>query len=320
MRVVRSTGDVATGVVVEDVPEAPGIGELIEVRSASICSSDLMYIGFGLTRVLGHEVAGVLADGTAVAVEAMYGCGECPQCVAGRYNLCPTHVQRALGVTLDGGMAERYRAPAERLIRLPAGLDPDDAAVVEPAAVSWHALRIAGTAPGHRVAVVGAGGLGLLAAAGARRQGAAEVGVEARHPHQAEAAERLGAQVGTTGAYDVVVDAAGTEQSLARCAEIVAPGGAVVVVGVHTGETLSVPWRPLFHKEVRLIPSLGYCAHGGGRDIDDAAAMLADDPEILATVITHRFPLEDAPEAFRVAADKSSGAIRVVLQPSGATS
>ena len=315
MRAVRSTGDLTTRVTVEDVPEAPGIGELIEVRSASICSSDLLYIGFGLTRILGHEVAGVTADGTAVAVEAMYGCGECVQCTAGRYNLCPTHTQRALGVTLDGGMAEQYRAPSERLVRLPAGLDPSDAAVVEPAAVSWHALRLAGTAPGHRVAVVGAGGLGLLAAAAARRQGATEVGVEARHPHQKEAAERLGATVGTTGAYDVVVDAAGSEESLARSAELVGPGGAVVVVSVHTGETLTVPWRPLFHNEARLLPSLGYCAHGGRRDIDEAATMLADDPDILATVITHRFPLQDAAEAFRVAADKSSGAIRVVLQP-----
>src|SRR3954467_14104430 len=120
MRAVRSTGDPATRVVVEDVPEAPGVGELIDVRSASICSSDLMYIGFGLQMILGHEVAGVRADGTAVVVEAMYGCGTCAMCRHGRYNLCPTHSERALGVSLDGGMTEQYRAPTERLIPLPA--------------------------------------------------------------------------------------------------------------------------------------------------------------------------------------------------------
>ena len=124
MKAVRSTGDLSTRVVVEDVAEAPGIGDPIDVVSASICSSDLMYIGFGFTRILGHEVAGVRADGTPVVVEAMYGCGECPQCQAGRYNLCPTHAQRALGVTLDGGMAEHYRVPAERQVALPPGLDP----------------------------------------------------------------------------------------------------------------------------------------------------------------------------------------------------
>ena len=315
MRAVRSTGDLATRVVVEDVPEAPGLGELIDVRSASICSSDLMYIGYGLTRILGHEVAGVLEDGTAVVVEAMYGCGECRQCRVGRYNLCPTHSERALGVTVDGGMAEQYRAPADRLVRLPAGLDPGDAAIVEPAAVAWHALRIAGTCSGIRVAVVGAGGLGLMAVAAAVHQGATEVAVEARHPHQAEAAERLGARVRSTGEYDVVVDAAGSEQSLARCAELVGPAGTVVVIGVHTADTVAVPWRPFFMNEARLLPSLGYCAYEGGRDIEEAASMLARDSEIISTVITHRFPIEDAAEAFRVAADRTSGAIRVVLQP-----
>ena len=80
-------------------------------------------------------------------------------------------------------------------------------------------------------------------------------------------------------------------------------------------ETLPIPWRSLFHREARLIPSLGYCAAGARREMDDAAQMLADDPDIAATVITHRFPLTDAAEAFRVASDKSSGAIRVVLHP-----
>jgi threonine dehydrogenase-like Zn-dependent dehydrogenase len=73
---------------------------------------------------------------------------------------------------------------------------------------------------------------------------------------------------------------------------------------------------PLFHREARLIPSLGYCAHDGVREMEEAAAMLAENPEIARTVITHRFALEDAPEAFRVASDKASGAIRVVIEPS----
>ena len=213
MKAVRSTGDLATKVTVDEVEEAPGDGETIAVRSASICSSDLLYIGYGLQRILGHEVAGVRSDGTPVVVEAIFGCGDCPACRSGRYNLCPTHTDRALGVTIDGGMAEQYRAPADRLIPLPDGLDPEDASIVEPAAVAWHAVRLGGADPASSVAVVGAGGLGLLAAASARHQGAAQVAIEARHPHQRVAAERLGAQVGTSGTYDIVVEAAGSEES-----------------------------------------------------------------------------------------------------------
>jgi threonine dehydrogenase-like Zn-dependent dehydrogenase len=311
MKAVRSTDG---GAAVVDVEEPPGMGELLDMRSTSVCGSDLMYIELGSRSILGHELAGTREDGTPVVVEAIYGCMECEQCLNGAYNLCPTHGQRALGVTADGGMAEQFRAPAARLVPLPPGLDVRDASIVEPATVSWHALRLGLTGPGTRVAVVGAGGLGLLAVAGARRLGAEEVALEARHPFQWEAGERLGARAGTEGLYDVVVEAAGTPTSLACAAELVAPRGTIVVLGVHLG-TVELPWGPLFHREASVVPSLGYCAHDGVREMEEAAAMLAEDPEIARTVITHRFPLEDASEAFRVAADRASGAIRVVVEP-----
>jgi threonine dehydrogenase-like Zn-dependent dehydrogenase len=145
--------------------------------------------------------------------------------------------------------------------------------------------------------------------------GAEDVALEARHPHQRSAGERLGAQIGCRGTYDVVVEAAGTASSMAECAQLVAPAGTVVVLGVHFGP-VQLDWMPLFHREARVIPSLGYCAHEAGREMEDAAAMLAADPDITRTVITHRFPIEDAGEAFRVAGDKASGAIRVVIEPS----
>jgi 2-desacetyl-2-hydroxyethyl bacteriochlorophyllide A dehydrogenase len=312
MKAVRS-GNGAVSVVDLDGP--PGSGELLEMEATSICASDLSYIRFGSTNVLGHELAGRRSDGTPVVVEAIYGCMECDQCLRGAYNLCPTHGQRALGIFADGGMAEKFRAPPERMVSVPPGLELRDACLVEPASVSWHALRLAGTGPGTRVAVVGAGALGLLAVAGARRMGTAEVALDARHPHQRAAGERLGAAVGAAGEYDVVVEAAGSQESLARCGELVARGGTIVVLGVHFGP-VQLDWMPLFNKEARVIPSLGYCAHHGVREMDEAAAMLAADPEIARTLITHRFPLEDAEEAFRVASDRGTGAIRVVLEPS----
>lgn len=313
MKAVRS-GNGAVSVV--DLDEPPGVGEVLEMHATSICASDLSYVRFGSTNVLGHELAGRRSDGKPVVVEAIYGCLQCEQCRRGAYNLCPTHAERALGIFADGGMAERFRAPPERLVDVPPGLDLRDACLVEPTSVSWHALRLADTGPGRRVAVVGAGALGLLAVAGARKMGAAEVALEARHPHQREAGERLGADVGGNGqTYDVVVEAAGSQESLARCGQLVAPGGTIVVLGVHFGP-VQLDWLPLFNKEARVIPSLGYCAHDGVREMEEAAAMLAEDPEIARILITHRFPLEEAEEAFRVAADRGSGAIRVVLEPS----
>ena len=112
MRAVRS---VEGGVAVVELDEPPGSGELLEMKATSICGSDLSYIRFGSRAILGHELAGVREDGTAVVVEAIYGCMECAQCARGAYNLCPTHGQRALGISADGGMAEHFRAPVARL-------------------------------------------------------------------------------------------------------------------------------------------------------------------------------------------------------------
>ena len=302
------------GVSVVDLDEPPGTGVLLDMKAASICSSDFGYIAFGSRMILGHELAGVLPDGSAAVVEALYGCGTCALCRRGDYHLCPTHTQRALGITADGGMSEQFRAPPERVIPLPAGLQVRDASMVEPASVAWHALRLGRTSRETRVAIVGAGAIGLLAVAAARRHGAPDVAVEARHPNQRAAAERLGARVGTDGLYDVVVEAAGTVDSLARAVELAAPGGTVVVPGVHMGP-VEIPWHTAFLREVRIVPSLGYCTHDGIREMDEAAAMLAENPEIAATLITHRFPIEDGAEAFRIASDREAGAIRVVIEP-----
>src|SRR6478735_8236306 len=173
MRAVRST---PPGVAVVDVDEHDGPGELIKITSASICASDLGYIQYGSPFLLGHELAGVTDDGRAVAIEAIFGCGECDLCLEGRYNLCATTGTTALGIMADGGMSERFRAPARSLIDLPAGLDASSACLVEPTAVAWHTVRLAGGGPGKRVAVVGGGAIGLMAVAAARAMGAGRAG------------------------------------------------------------------------------------------------------------------------------------------------
>lgn len=310
MRAVRST---PPGVTVVDVDEPEGPGELIKITSASICASDFGYIGMGSNFVLGHELAGVTEDGRAVAIEAIFGCGECDLCLEGRYNLCATTGTTALGLMADGGMSDWFRAPARSLVDLPEGLEPSSACLVEPTAVAWHTVRLAGAGPDTRVAVVGGGAIGLMAVAAARAMGAEEVALEARYPHQIELGERLGASQ-PDGLYDVVIEAAGSESALHRAAELAAPGGAMGVLGVFPPE---VQWPQLmcFMKEVRSVPALGYCRHEGGRDFDDAAQLLASTPTLVDALVTHRFPIDDAEEAFRVASDKSTGALRVVVEP-----
>ena len=212
MKAVRSQEG---GVAVVEVDEPPGVedGELLDMRATSVCASDLSYIRFGSTNILGHELAGVRSDGTPVVVEAIYGCLDCAQCRSGAYNLCPTHGQRALGMFADGGMVGAVPRPGRTPGPAPGpGLDLRDASIVEPASVSWHALRLADTGPGKRVAVVGAGALGLLAVAGALSDGRRGRGARGTpSPSAGRPANASGRTSGRPGTYDVVIEAAGSE-------------------------------------------------------------------------------------------------------------
>jgi threonine dehydrogenase-like Zn-dependent dehydrogenase len=143
--------------------------------------------------------------------------------------------------------------------------------------------------------------------------GAADVAVEARHPHQREASERVGAGP-PDGGYDVVIETGGTELALHRAVELARPGGTVVILGTYDDGT-AWPFQPAFLHEVALRPSLGYCGHQGRREFADAADLLADRPELAAMLVTHRFPIEDAAEAYRVAQDRTRGVFRVVVEP-----
>ncbi|MEU5924342.1 MULTISPECIES: zinc-binding dehydrogenase [Streptomyces] len=310
MRAVRNT-DQGILVTEADEPEAPGVR--LTVRSAGICGTDVNFATGGVQGyTYGHEFAGTAADGRCYAVEPTVYCGECGQCRAGHVQRCVAPEHGTLGIFRDGGMCDAVTVSENMLVPLPDGLDVRDACLVEPASVAWHGVRSAALTPGERVAVVGGGSIGLLAAAAARQRGF-DVDIEVRHKHQRIAAERL--EVGSAeGLYDVVIDAAGSETGLARCAELARPGGRVVLLGVYQ-HTLPIPGIVSLVKELTYVHSIAYGRHDGIRDTEQAAALLAGNPTIAQTVITHRFPLDEAAEAFRVAGDRASGAIKVVLHP-----
>jgi 2-desacetyl-2-hydroxyethyl bacteriochlorophyllide A dehydrogenase len=314
MRAVKHTD---AGIEVVDVDEPMLAAEendivVVHVQSSSICGSDLHMLAWGPQPfVLGHEFAGVLDDGTPVAVDPGIRCGVCALCAGGLRHLCSDSV--TLGVARDGGLAERVLVRRDALIPLPAGLPPDQACLVEPMGVAMHGMATAGIAGGERVAVVGAGSIGLTAVAAAAAS-RCEVGLEARHEAQRAAGERLGARGPADGAYDVVFEAAGTQSAIDRALQLVRPGGLVVFLSTFW-EPVTLPSLPAMMKEATLKWAFTYSEHGGGRDLDTAAALLARRPEIAETLITHRLPLEETPEAFRIAEQRAAGAIKVVLEP-----
>jgi threonine dehydrogenase-like Zn-dependent dehydrogenase len=207
-----------------DVPEpdpAPG-DVLVQVRAAGICGSEL----HGARRpgfrkpplIMGHEFAGVGADGTAVVINPILSCGRCAECQRGLRNVCRN--REIIGVHRAGGFAERVAVPASALRPLPPGLSWEAAALVEPAANAVHAWNQAGgalgacaDATGARVAVIGCGAIGLLCAAMVLSGGAGRVDVTDLSPDRLAAAQRLGAEAAgpsLSGEYDVVIDAVGS--------------------------------------------------------------------------------------------------------------
>ncbi|MGE5209647.1 MAG: zinc-dependent alcohol dehydrogenase [Acidobacteriota bacterium] len=300
----------------DDVATVDRSGVRVRVRSAGICRSDLHLIEAGVVEAaqvtLGHEVAGVTDDGTAVAIEPLAPCGTCGPCLDGDYNLCRAGGAMLFGIGRDGGMADEMWVPSRALVPLPVGVDVRDASLVEPLAVVVHSFRRGAVRPDHRVAVIGGGAIGLCAVAVGRALGC-EVGLAARHDHQREAGERLGASE-VAGEYDVIIEAAGSESALARAVDLAKPSAQVVIPGIYWGP-VALPGLSMCLKQVSLCPTTLYGRHAGGRDVDHAAALLATTPELPATIVTHRFPLDAAVEAFEAAASRSAGAIKVILEP-----
>jgi threonine dehydrogenase-like Zn-dependent dehydrogenase len=202
--------------------------------------------------------------------------------------------------------------PETAISRLPAGLPPTDACLVEPLAVAVHGVRRGNVRGGQHVAVIGGGTIGQLAVVAARASGAT-VALEARHDRQLEVSRELGAHTVSDG-YEVVLEAAGTASALKRAVEVCRPGGTVVLLGTYWDPPV-MPATDISMKEVTVVPSYMYGRVGPSRDFDTAVSLLAARPEVAALVISHRFPLDAAADAFETARDRSAGAIKVVLEP-----
>lgn len=317
MRAVRVVDGAVTVAEAElATPEYATDPVTVHVRSCSICGSDLHLLGWGLPCTFGHEFAGVLDDGTPVAVQPYTACGACDQCLAGATARCRIMLTRFHGVSIDGGLADEVIVDRACLAPLPPEISLDTASLVEPLAVAVHAANNAGLVNGADadgpVLVIGGGSIGLAMTAVVEHRGYA-VDLIARHPAQQAAGERLGAGLSPLEEYSVVVDAAATQSSMDEAVTRLRPGGKLTVVGTY--------WDPveigfsLLTKEAKLIPASMYGHHNGSREFDDAVGVLAAHPEIADALVTHRFGLDEAPEAFRTASDRAAGSIKVIIQP-----
>jgi threonine dehydrogenase-like Zn-dependent dehydrogenase len=301
-------------VIEKDIPE--GSGELIAVTSSGICGSDLHMIEAGLSGVvLGHEFGGLTSSGQLVAVRPTGECGTCPQCTTGYSQTCSMAGRSLHGMSRDGGLAEFVHVDANQIFPMPAGVDPTSVGLVEPLAVVIHGINRSNIQKGSRAVVVGAGSIGLLTAAVLVDRGIS-VDIVTRHGHQSLAAEKLGARaISEPGNnYDISFDAVCSQQAFDACVHATRPCGILLEFGMF--------WSPvtlnnaLMMKEITVIPSIFYGHNHEHHDFLEAVEILGRLPHLIDAVVTHRFPLAEAAEAFRVANDRKAGAIKVHLSTS----
>lgn len=235
---------------------SPGAGDCrVRIAAAGVCSSDIdRAFGGGAYHyplVLGHELAGHvqghpgLPDGAPVTVFPLLPCFSCAPCEAGEYPRCTDYDY--LGSRRDGGFAESLCVPAWNVLPLPRGVGLEDGALTEPTAVVCHALQRLQVEPGQRVAVLGAGFLGQLAArmvsgqtvlVGRNRSKLARAaGLDGCEPVEVvddAALESWCAE--REGTFDRVLEAAGSPATFAAATHLAAPGGRVVWMGNIDGD------------------------------------------------------------------------------------
>ncbi len=323
-----------------DTPAIAAGQALVRVAACGICGSDLHWYGGGAAPppiCPGHEIVGEVEavrggssfrEGDRVAVEPLRACRACARCRAGNYHQCAR--LSILGVQEDGGLADSVRVPIEALFALPGDMPHSLGVLSEPLAVAVHGARLAPLRTGQRVAVLGAGTIGVLAVAAARAMGAAEVIATARYPHQAAAARQAGAErvfdadgdgeaalldYSRRSEIDLVMETVGgTAPTLRQGVDVVAPGGTVVMLGVFHQEPV-FPALAALLKEVRVVGSIVYNRRDDRSDFEWALDILSRHGASLAPLVTHRFGLDRVRDAFETAADKNSGVLKAIVEP-----
>jgi 2-desacetyl-2-hydroxyethyl bacteriochlorophyllide A dehydrogenase len=312
-----------------DEPLARDGEVLVRPQAVGICGSEIEgYLGRMSNRVpplvMGHEFAGVVVrsdaspawQGRRVAVNPLLSCGTCPRCRAGERNLCAK--RRLIGVHVAGGFAELVAVPAQNLVGLPEGVDARTGALVEPLANAMHALGLARRLVDADVAVVvGAGAIGVFAVHAARAATIPDVRVVEPHAGRRERAIAAGASAAYSdasalagrGLADLVIDAVGAAATRRTALDLVRPGGAVVLIGLHEDES-ALPFHRVVRDQVALQGSFAYT------DLDFARALelLASGDVRLGDLAPPR-PLEAGPEAFAALASGPVAELKTFLSP-----
>ncbi|HEY3410755.1 MAG TPA: alcohol dehydrogenase catalytic domain-containing protein [Propionicimonas sp.] len=337
---MRALAEPLVGVRLEESPvPTPAAGQVL-VRTAlvGICGSDTHAVAghhpfLDAAYVPGHEATGsVVASGEGsnvypvgqrVLLKPNVACGDCENCRASRSNAC----ERLSWIGCDpsrhwsGAMAQYFVAPEANLYAVPDSMSDETATLVECLATPVHAARIAGDLTGARVAILGAGTIGVLCVVAALQAGARSIAVTDMEQSKIDRAIRLGARGGVLadtadlkeqletmldGPVDVVFDCVANETSLKQGVELLRRAGTLLIVGVPP--RAGVVNLPIIQDwEIRVQG----CAAYTEADVETAIRIATAGGLPTAEIASETFPLAEASLAFERAAADTSGKVFV---------
>ena len=328
------------GLWMEDVeiPRPSDRDVLIRVRKTSVCGTDLHILKWNqwaaetikVPMVIGHEFMGEIvrlgADarglevGQRVSGEGHITCGHCRNCRAGRRHFCHNHL--GLGVTRPGAFAEYVVLPGENVFPVPDHISDDVASVLDPLGNAAHtALEF--DMVGEDVLITGAGPIGIMATAIARHIGARKIAVTDVNPYRLKLAAGMGAdrvidartetprgvmpELGMTEGFDVGLEMSGHEEAFNQMLAAMNHGGKIAVLGIPPGE-VTLDLNAVIFKGLTLRGIYGRRIFETWYKV---AAMLQSGLDV-ASVVTHRFPVDEFKKAFEVVSGGECG--KVVIE------
>ncbi|HEY8456791.1 MAG TPA: alcohol dehydrogenase catalytic domain-containing protein [Actinopolymorphaceae bacterium] len=315
---------------------------LVQMRAVGICGSDVhAFRGHHPFRkppvVLGHEGAGVvvaaaengrLAPGDRVAIMPVLSCWECGSCEEGLPHLC--HHKRVPGAGWQGLLEEYVAAPERVLFPLPDDVSYAEGAMIEPAAVAWHTVRMAGVVPRHRVAVLGAGAIGSLVAGVCRLENVAQLMVSDIRQQALERAQALvprcvpvnverdgdvvaiGRELTGGVGFDVVVVASGHATCMDEALRLCRPRGVIVVLPMFE-RTVRCDLNPAVLHEIVIRGSTIYTP----ADYRSAAEAVCSRRLDVRAFLSEPLPLTMAQAAFELLDSGRSERVKIHLDPAG---
>ena len=338
MKASRFLGNKTFAVTDLPTPHA-GPGELVlRNQVCGVCGTDVhIYHGEpGSTDVnppvvLGHEYSGEVVEvgegvtgfavGDHVTVDPNIYCGHCAYCQNGKKQLCPS--MEAIGVTRDGGFAQYSRIPASQAFKLEPTVPWEAAAMAEPLACCLHGIDLAGIQVGDKVCVVGGGAIGLLMVQLAKLSGASQIVLSEPNEKRRQVGLQLGANAALDptrpdaqevfaqvldGGANVVIECVGNVPAVKSAFQFAGKGATVLLFSVpKVDATFDLPLFDVYKKELTIKGSFV------NPDTHARAVALINSGKVdFGPIITHRFPLDQLPEA--IAMQMSDASIKVVVE------